>query len=117
MRNHVDLIGHLGADPEIRKTQSGDTVANIRLATSERWRDKEGRKQERTEWHTLIMWAGLADVAEKYLKKGALVHVDGKLQTRKWTKDDQDHYTTEIVVSNLIMLDKKRDDREPGENG
>ena len=117
MMNRVDLIGHLGADPELRALPAGDKVANIRLATSERWRDKDGRKQERTEWHRLVMWSGLADIAEKYLQKGALVHVSGKLRTRKWQdKNGADQYSTEIVVGELHMLDK-RPAREPGEDG
>ena len=110
--NRCDLIGHLGSDPEIRKLQGGETVANVRIATTERWRDKQsGEKRERTEWHSLTMWGHLAELADKYLKKGSFVRVSGKLQTRKWEKDGQNHYSTEIVVTDLQFLDKK-----PAEN-
>ena len=116
MMNRVDLIGHLGADPEVRSLQNGDKVANVRLATTERWRDDDGVKQERTEWHRLVMWSGLAGVAEKYLKKGALVHVSGKIRTRKWQdQSGADQYTTEIVAGELHMLDK-RPARQTGQN-
>lgn len=112
MLNSVQLIGRLGFDPEIRKTQSSDTVANLRIATNERRKDKNtGVKAEKTEWHNVVMWSKLADIAGSYLKKGSLVHITGKLQTRKWEKDGVDHYTTEIIASSLIMLDK-RDDSE-----
>jgi len=112
--NKVILIGNLGADPEIRRTQDGRPVANLRLATSESWKDKTtGERKERTEWHRVsIMSDGLVTVAEKYLKKGAKVYIEGKLETRKWSdKDNQERYTTEIVLrpysGELIMLDGK----------
>ncbi len=109
MLNKVELIGHLGADPEIRTTTNGDKVANLRIATSERYKDQGGQKQERTEWHTVTMWSKLADVAEKYLKKGAKVYLAGKLRTRRWEKDGEDRYSTEVVAGELLMLDKKAD--------
>lgn len=110
----VELIGHLGADPEVKHTQSGNIVANLRVATSERWRDKQtGERKERTEWHRVVIWnEGLAKVAEQYLKKGSKVFISGKLQTRKWTDQQNiERYSTEVVLqgfgSELVMLDGK----------
>ena len=112
--NKVILVGNLGKDPEIRSLGSGDRVANLTLATSESWRDKaSGEKKEKTEWHRVVIFnKNLADVAEKYLKKGAKVYVEGQLQTRKWTdKDGAEKYSTEVVLQNfrgeLTMLDGK----------
>jgi single-strand DNA-binding protein len=113
--NKVILIGNLGADPEIRRTQDGRPIANLRLATSENWRDKAtGERRERTEWHRVVIFSeGLAKIAEQYLKKGAKVYVEGQLQTRKWT-DQQgvERYSTEVVLqgfnSALTMLDGAR---------
>ena len=112
--NKVILIGNLGADPEIRRTQDGRPIANLRLATSENWRDKAtGERKEKTEWHRVVIFSeGLAKVAEQYLKKGAKVYIEGALQTRKWT-DQQgvEKYSTEIVLQKfrgeLTMLDGK----------
>lgn len=111
--NKVILVGNLGADPEIRKTQDGKAIANLRLATSESWRDKNsGERKEKTEWHRIVIFnEGIAKVAEQYLKKGAKVYVEGALQTRKWTdKDGQEKYSTEVVLqgfnSVLTMLDR-----------
>ena len=108
--NKVILVGNLGRDPEVRSTQSGDKVANLNIATSERWRDRDGNNQEKTEWHRVVLFGKIADVAERYLRKGSKVLIEGKLQTRKWTdQNGQDKYTTEIVVSgfggNMTMLD------------
>lgn len=118
--NRVMLIGNLGADPEIRRTQSGDPVASFRIATSETWRDKNsGERKERTEWHSIVVFNdNLADVVEKYLKKGAKVFVEGQLQTRKWQgQDGIDRYTTEIVLTKfrgeIQMLDKLPSNRPP----
>jgi single-strand DNA-binding protein len=115
--NKVILVGSLGRDPEIRTLNSGERVANLSVATSEQWRDKTtGEKKEKTEWHRVVCFStrdndGLAGIAEKYLDKGSKVYVEGKLQTRKWTKDGTDHYTTEIVLqgfgANLTLLDSK----------
>jgi len=105
--NKVTLIGRLGRDPEIRYFESGTAKANFPLATSETYTNKEGQRVENTEWHNIIFWRQLAEIAEKYLKKGALVYIEGKLRTRSW--DDQDgnkKYITEIEGNNLIMLDK-----------
>jgi single-strand DNA-binding protein len=111
--NKVILIGNLGADPEIRRTQDGRPIANLRIATSESWRDKaSGERREKTEWHRVVIFSeGLCRVVEQYLKKGAKVYIEGQLQTRKWT-DQQgvERYSTEIVLQNynstLTMLDK-----------
>lgn len=104
--NKVTLIGNLGADPEIRYTNGGSAVANIRLATAESWRDKEsGEQQERTEWHRIVFFARLAEIVSEYLKKGSQVYIEGRLQTRKWQdRDGNDRYTTEIVANEMQML-------------
>ncbi len=104
--NKVVLIGNLGSDPEMRFTPSGVQVASVSLATSESWNDKNGERHERTEWHRLVLWRKLAEIAGQYLKKGSKIYAEGKLQTRTW--DDQKgqrHYMTEVVVNNLEMLD------------
>jgi single-strand DNA-binding protein len=112
--NKVILVGNLGADPEIRRLNSGDPVVNIRIATSESWRDKaSGERKEKTEWHNVVIFNDqLAKVAEQYLKKGMKVYVEGQLQTRKWTdQQGQDKYTTEVVLQKfrgeLQMLDSR----------
>jgi single-strand DNA-binding protein len=114
--NKATIIGHLGKDPEIRSFPNGGRAASFSIATSERWKDKEsGERKERTEWHRIsILNEGLVTVAEKYLKKGAKVYIEGKLETRKWTdKDGQEKYTTEVVLrpysGELIMLDGRKD--------
>lgn len=106
MLNKVILIGNLGADPEIRFMPSGGSVANIRLATTRRWKDKQtGERKEATEWHRVIFFNRLAEIAGEYLKKGSQVYVEGRLQTRKWQgQDGQDHYTTEILGEEMHML-------------
>src|SRR5579871_5599012 len=110
--NKVILVGNLGADPEIRRTQDGRPIAHLRIATAETWRDKAtGERRERTEWHRVVIFnEGLAKVAEQYLKKGSKVYVEGQLQTRKWTdQSGAEKYTTEVVLqgfnSQLTMLD------------
>jgi len=103
--NKVILIGNLGRDPETRYTTGGDAVTNIRLATTDTWKDKNGEKQERTEWHTIVFYGRQAEIAGEYLKKGRQVYVEGRLQTRKWQdKEGQDRYTTEIVADRMQML-------------
>ncbi len=104
--NKVILVGNLGKDPEIRYVPNGGAVANLNIATSESWKDKAtGEKQERTEWHRVVFFGKLAEIANEYLKKGAQIYVEGRLQTRKWQdKSGQDRYTTEIVGSELQML-------------
>ena len=97
--NKVQLIGNLGRDPEIRYTSDNRAIANLTIATSESWKDQSGERQERTEWHRVVMFGPLAEVAEKYMKKGDSAYFEGKLQTRKWTDNDgNERYTTEIVV-------------------
>ncbi len=122
--NKVILIGNVGADPEIRRTQDGRAIANIRLATSENWRDKtSGEKREKTEWHRIVIFSdGLCKVVEQYVKKGAKLYVEGQLQTRKWQdKEGRDQYTTEVVLqgfnSVLTMLDGGRAGAGAGAGG
>ncbi|MDO8465325.1 MAG: single-stranded DNA-binding protein [Gallionella sp.] len=106
--NKVILIGRLGKDPETRYMTNGEAVTNATLATSENWKDKSGEKQEKTEWHNLVFYRRLAEIAGEYLKKGSQIYVEGKLQTRKWqTKEGQDRYTTEIIVNEMTMLGGK----------
>jgi single-strand DNA-binding protein len=106
MLNKVTLIGNLGADPEVRFMPSGGSVANIRLATTRRWKDKQsGERKEATEWHRVIFFNRLAEIAGEYLKKGSQIYVEGRLQTRKWQgQDGQEHYTTEILAEEMHML-------------
>jgi single-strand DNA-binding protein len=110
--NRAILIGRLGQDPEVKHLPSGDAVANVSLATSETWKDKQtGDKKERTEWHRLVFFGRLAEIAGEYLRKGSMVYVEGQLQTRKWqSKDGKDNYTTEIKVREMQMLGGKSDD-------
>ena len=125
--NKVILVGNLGADPEIRRTQDGRPVANLRVATSDSWRDKAtGERRERTEWHRVVIFnEGLCRIAEQYLKKGSKVYLEGQLQTRKWQdQQGQDRYSTEVVLqgfnSQLTMLDRAGAGgagSEPGEAG
>lgn len=107
--NKVILVGHLGKDPEVRHLEGGVTVASFPLATSETY-NKDGRKVEQTEWHNIVMWRGLAEVASKYLIKGKLVYIEGKLRTRSFEdKEGHKKYTTEIVADNFTMLGRKSD--------
>lgn len=106
--NKVILIGRLGKDPETRYMPNGEAVTNATLATSETWKDKSGVKQEKTEWHNLVFYRRLAEIAGEYLKKGSMIYVEGKLQTRKWQdKEGKDRYTTDIVVNEMTMLGSK----------
>ncbi len=112
--NKVILVGNLGADPEIKHTQDGRPIANLRVATTENWRDKQtGERREKTEWHRVVIFSeGLCRVVEQYLKKGSKVYIEGQLQTRKWQdQSGQDRYTTEVVLQNfggtLVMLDSR----------
>ena len=121
--NKVILVGNLGADPEIRRLNSGDPVVNLRIATSENWRDKSsGDRKEKTEWHQVVIFNdNLAKVAEQYLKKGMKVYVEGQLQTRKWEKDGVERYTTEVVLQKfrgeLQMLDSRAQGGEGAQIG
>lgn len=108
--NKVILVGHLGADPETRYMPSGSAVTNIRLATTESWRDRQtGEQQERTEWHRVVMFARLGEIAAEYLRKGSQVYVEGRLRTNKWQgQDGTDRWTTEIVANDMQMLGSRR---------
>jgi single-strand DNA-binding protein len=107
--NKVILIGFLGSDPEVKTLDSSVKVARVSLATSESYTDKSGKKVENTEWHNLVIWRGLADVVEKYTKKGSQIYVEGKLKTSSYEKDSVKHYRTDIVVDNLRLLDRKQE--------
>lgn len=103
--NKVIIVGNLGKDPEVRFTPGGAAVANFTMATSESWTDKNGQKQERTEWHRIVAWGKTAELCGEYLKKGRQAFIEGKLQTRKWTdKEGKEHYTTEIVADRVVFL-------------
>jgi single-strand DNA-binding protein len=103
--NKVILIGNLGKDPEVRFTPSGAAVANFNIATNESWTDKSGQKQERTEWHRIVVWGKLAELCGEYLKKGRQCYVEGRLQTREWTdKEGKKNYTTEVVAQTVQFL-------------
>lgn len=106
--NKVILIGNLGKDPEVRYLDNGVAVANFSLATTENYKNKEGERVSQTEWHNIVLWRGLAEVAEKWLKKGSSVYVEGKIRTRKWEdKDGNTRYSTEILGDNMTMLGGK----------
>jgi single-strand DNA-binding protein len=107
--NKVILVGRLGKDPETRYMTNGEAVTNATLATSENWKDKNGEKQEKTEWHNLVFYRRLAEIAGEYLKKGAQIYVEGRIQTRKWQDKEtgKDRYTTEIIVNEMKMLGSK----------
>ncbi|SHI05451.1 single-stranded DNA-binding protein [Ferrimonas marina] len=106
--NKVILVGNLGQDPEVRYMPNGNAVANITVATSESWKDQQGQRQERTEWHRVVLFRRLGEIAGEYLKKGSKVYIEGKLQTRKWQdQNGQDKYTTEIVANEMQMLDSR----------
>ena len=112
--NKVMLIGNLGKDPEVRYLDSGIAVANFSLATTENYKNKEGEKVSQTEWHNIVLWRGLAEVAEKYLKKGSNVYIEGKIRNRKWEdKEGNTRYTTEILGDNMTMLGKKDSNTSP----
>jgi single-strand DNA-binding protein len=112
--NKAILIGNLGADPETRHTAGGNAVTNIRIATSESWRDKQtGEQQKRTEWHRVVMFGRVAEIAGEYLRKGSKVYIEGRIQTRKWQgQDGQDRWTTEILASEMQMLGSMSDQTE-----
>ena len=113
--NKVILIGNLGADPEVKYTPSGTAVANVNLATNESWTDKQGTKQERVEWHRLTFWSKPAEIVGQYLRKGSRIYAEGRLQTRQWDdQQGQKRYTTEIVVSDMQMLDGAGDGQAGG---
>lgn len=114
--NKVQLIGNLGKDPEVKYTPSGTPVAKIALATNERFKDKDGQWQDRTEWHNVVLWQRLAEIAGEYLKKGGKVYIEGRLQTRSWDdkQTNQKKYMTEVVASDLILLSGRAEGGEGG---
>ena len=109
--NKAIILGNVGQDPEVRHSSNGNAICNISVATSESWKDKTtGEQQERTEWHRVVMYRKLAEIAGQYLRKGSQVYIEGRIQTRKWQgQDGQDRYTTEIVANEMQMLGGKRD--------
>ena len=115
--NKVILVGNLGRDPEMRYTQNGIAVCSFSLATSETYRDRtSGEKVTQTEWHNIILWRGLAETAEKYLRKGSAVYIDGKIRTRKWEdQQGQTRYTTEIIADTMQMLDRRDSSTAPSQ--
>ena len=114
--NKVILMGNLGKDPEVRFMPNGDAVCNFSIATTDSWKDKAGERQEKTEWHNIVIYRRLAEIAGEYLKKGRPVYIERRLQTRKWqTKEGQDRYTTEIIADSMQMLGG-RDSAAPQEN-
>jgi single-strand DNA-binding protein len=116
--NKVTLLGRLGKDPETQFLESGTALSRFTLATNDRYKDKTGNWVDQTEWHNVVVWRGLAEIAEKYLKKGSLVYIEGKIRTRSWDdKDGTKKYSTEIVADNLIMLDRKEDGGDHGSGG
>ncbi len=115
--NKVILIGHLGRDPEVKRLDANTTVAKFSLATTEPYKTKEGTWAEQTEWHNIVMWRGVAERAERILKKGSTIFVEGKLRTRSWEdKENHKRYTTEIVVENFQLLDKREQSGTPQAN-
>lgn len=116
--NKVILVGNLGADPEIRYMPSGDPIANLRVATTDSYKDKSsGEKKETTEWHRVVMFNRLAEIAGQYLKKGSQVYLEGRIQTRKWTdKEGQERYSTEVVANEMKMLGKREGMGAPADN-
>ena len=115
--NKVILIGNLGKDPEVRYLDNGVAVANLSLATSENYKNKDGEKVTQTEWHDIVLWRGLAEVAEKYLKKGSSVYIEGKLRTNKWVdKDENTRYKTEVLADKLTMLGRSQNQDQSSES-
>lgn len=110
MINKVTLVGRAGKEPGSRTIENGTVVTNFSLATSESWKDKSGEKKERTEWHNIVMWRGLAEIAAKYVHKGDLLYIGGKITTRSYEKDGTTRYITEIVADEMKMLGEKRDE-------
>ena len=118
MINKAIIVGNLGADPELRYTQSGTAVASFRVATTERWKGQDGQMQESTEWHSCNAWGKLAEICGKYLQKGSLVYISGRMQTRKWEdKDGGTRYTTEIVVRDMKMLGGRSEGGQSSQTG
>lgn len=115
--NKVILVGNLGKDPEVRHLENGASVANFSIATTETYKDRTtGERKDQTEWHNIVLWRGLAEIAEKYLRKGSQVYIEGKLRTRSWEKDGITRYTTEVVGDNMTMLGGKGESNGGGQN-
>lgn len=115
--NKVILVGNLGKDPEVRYLDSGVAVANFSLATTENYKNKQGEKVSQTEWHNIVLWRGLAEVAEKWLKKGSSVYIEGKIRTNKWEdKEGKTRYNTEILADNMTMLGNKNNSEDSDRN-
>lgn len=112
--NKVILVGRLGKDPETRYTSSGQAVCNFSMATDETYKDRAGERQKRTEWHKIVVWGKQAEIAQQYLRKGKLIFLEGRIQTRQWEKDGQKHYSTEIVANNFRMLGSRDDEGGAG---
>lgn len=112
MINKVILLGNVGADPEFRALDGGKKVARIRVATTERYTDQQGNKQEQTEWHSVTLWGGLADVADKYLHKGSQVYIEGKIRTREYEAKGEKRYATEIIANEMKLLGRPKDANE-----
>ena len=113
--NKVKLIGHLGKDPEVRKLDANSTIAKFSLATTEAFKTKDGNWVDQTEWHNIVMWRGLAERAERDLKKGMLIYLEGKIRTRSWEdKEGNKRYTTEVVVDSFLLLEKRNDQYQVG---
>lgn len=114
--NKVMIIGNLGRDPEVRYLPSGQAVANLNIATNEKWKDKDGNLKENTEWHRVVLFGKQAEVAGQYLNKGSQVYIEGRLQTREWEKDGQKRYTTEIVGREMVFLGGRGDGEDRGQD-
>lgn len=117
MRNKVELIGRLGKDPEIRNLDNGKMVANFSMATTEKWKNERGEKVEKTEWHNIVCWGKLCEILQKYVKKGDLLFVEGKLTTRMWEKDGVKHYVTEVLIDGLLLLPNERRPKDNSSTG
>lgn len=118
MLNKVMLIGNLGKDPEVRTTPQGASVANFSVACTERWKDQSGQRQERTEWVNVVLWRQTAEIAQRFLRKGSRVYIEGKLQTRSWddTATGQKRYVTEVIGDQLVLLDRKEQGGAPAQD-
>jgi single-strand DNA-binding protein len=117
MLNKVMLIGNVGQDLDIRFLPSGDQITNLTLATSRRWKDKNGERQEETTWHNVTMFGSLAKIASEYVKKGSKIYIEGRIKNESWEKDGEKKYRTVIIAETMHMLDRKRDDQNGGGNG
>lgn len=113
MINKVILLGNVGAEPEVRALEGGVKVARIRVATTERWRDDNGNKQEKTEWHSVQLWRGLAEVVDKYVHKGSQVYIEGKIRTREYEQNGEKRYATDIIADELKLCGRPQDANEP----